>query len=130
MKKCFVTERATIPSETVSQAVIGNNMIFVSGQISVNPETKELEKGNIKLQTRNTLKNLKIILEEAGSSLEDVLMCNIYLSSMTLFSEMEEVYEEFFGIVNPPARASIAVKEIYEGLDIEVTAVALLLNKK
>lgn len=125
MKKCFCTSKAAIPAKTVSQAVIGNGMIFVSGQISICPETKEIKKGDIKFQTKMALTNLKIIVEEAGSSLENILMCNVYISSMNLFEEMDEIYEEFFNN-NPPARATVAVKELYDGLDVEITATALL----
>lgn len=125
MKKCFSTNKAAIPAKTVSQAVIGNGMVFVSGQISICPETKEIKKGDIKFQTKLALTNLKIILEEAGSSLENILMCNVYISSMDLFRDMDEVYGEFFSN-NPPARATVAVKELYDGLDVEITAIALL----
>lgn len=125
MKKCFCTSKAAIPAKTVSQAVIGNGMIFVSGQISICPETKKIKKGDIKFQTKMALTNLKIIVEEAGSSLENILMCNVYISSMNLFEEMDEIYEKFFNN-NPPARATVAVKELYNGLDIEITAIALL----
>ena len=64
---------------------------------------KEIKKGDIKFQTKMALTNLKIIVEEAGSSLENILMCNVYISSMNLFEEMDEIYEEFFNN-NPPAR--------------------------
>lgn len=109
MKKCFSTTKAAIPSKTVSQAVIGNGMIFVSGQISICPETKKIKKGDIGFQTKMALTNLKIILEDAGSSLNDILMCNVYISSMDLFEKMDEVYGQFF-VNNPPARATVAVK--------------------
>ena len=125
MKKCFCTSKAAIPAKTVSQAVIENGMVFVSGQISICPETKEIKRGNIKFQTKMALTNLKIIVEEAGSSLENILMCNVYISSMNLFEEMDEIYGEFFNN-NPPARATVAVKELYDGLDVEITAIALL----
>lgn len=100
-------------------------MIFISGQISVCPETNEIKKGDIKFQTKMALTNLKIIIEEAESSLENILICNVYISSMDLFEEMDEIYEEFFNN-NPPARATVAVKELYDGLDVEITATALL----
>lgn len=71
------------------------------------------------------LTNLKIIVEEAGSSLKNILMCNMYISSMNLFEEMDEIYEEFLNN-NPSIRVTIAVKELYNGLDVEITAIALL----
>ena len=124
-KKCFCTEKAVVPGSMVSQAVIANGFIYVCGQISINLETKEVEKGSIEVQTKNALESLKTILEEAGSGLQNTVMCNVYLSSMDVYEGFNEVYTSYFGTENPPARVTLAIKEMYADLDIEISAIAV-----
>ncbi|PAB60479.1 Rid family detoxifying hydrolase [Anaeromicrobium sediminis] len=125
MKKIISIDKAPLAVGPYSQAVVHNNMIFLSGQICINPETSEMERDSIARQTRRVLHNIKNILEEAGSSLDKVLKCNVYISSMEKFEDMNEVYKEFFS-VNPPARVTVAVKELYDDLDIEMDVIAYI----
>ncbi|GAA0181722.1 RidA family protein [Clostridium sediminicola] len=125
MKKIISTNEAPKAVGPYSQAVVHNDIIYLSGQICINPETNEMERDTVAQQTRRSLINIKNILEASGSSLEKVLKCNVYISSMDKFEEMNEVYTEFFPN-NPPARVTVAVKELYENLDIEVDVVAFI----
>ncbi|MDO5022700.1 MAG: RidA family protein [Eubacteriales bacterium] len=106
------------------QAKRTGNMLFVSGQIPVNPETSLMPEG-IKAQTEQSLKNLKAILEEAGFSMENVIKAVCFLSDMANFNAFNEVYAEFFKD-NKPARSCVAVKDIPKGAMVEVEAIAVI----
>ena len=95
----------------------------MSGQISIDLSTGLVKKGSVAEQTQIILENIKTILEEAGTNLNNVLKCNVYISSMKHFEEMNNVYKEYFKAY-PPARITVAVKELYEDLDIEVDVIA------
>ncbi|MFW6040577.1 MAG: RidA family protein [Thermoplasmatota archaeon] len=128
MKEKIKTDKAPKPVGPYSQAIRVSNfeeLIFISGQIPVNPETRELVEENIKKATAQTLDNLKAILEESGASLEDVVKVQVYLKDMDDFQDMNDVYEKYFGD-SKPARAAVEVSKI--GLDalIEIDAVASL----
>lgn len=105
-----------------SQAVVVGNLIFTSGQISLNPETGVLEGNDIKEQTHRVCQNLKAVLEASGASLENAVKTVCYLSDMTNFSEFNEVYAQYF--TQKPARSCVAVKELPKGALVEVDVVA------
>ena len=97
MKKQIVkTASAPAPVGPYSQAIVAGDLIFVSGQAAVNPETGRLVEGDISAQTNQTLLNLKAVLEAAGSDLEHVLKTSVFLLDMNDFAEMNEVYRQFF----------------------------------
>jgi 2-iminobutanoate/2-iminopropanoate deaminase len=123
MKKIISTDKAPEAVGPYSQAVIHNDIIYLSGQICINPETNEFERSSVASQTRRSLENVKNVLDAAGSGLDKVLKCNVYISSMDKFEEMNEVYKEFFSD-NYPARVTVSVNELYEDLDIEIDVVA------
>lgn len=102
-----------------------NGIAHIGGQMSINPLTGEFVHGTVAEQTHLALTSLKNLVEGMGSTMEDVLMVNIYLSSLEVFEEMNAVYKEFFPI-NPPARAAVAVKELYDNLSVEFTAVVAI----
>lgn len=106
-----------------SQAIKFNNLIFASGQISINPETGKIEKGTVADQTRRALNNLNEVLKEAGASLDNVLKCNVYLSDIKNFDEMNRVYQSFF-TKDQPARLTVAIADIFDGLAVEIDAIA------
>lgn len=124
-KRIFKTDKASVPGKTVSQAVIHGDTIYVCGQVACDFETDECVHGSVAEQTKLALSHMKIILEEAGTSMENVLMVNTYLSSMDIFEEYDEEYARFFP-ENPPARVTIAVKEIYDNLDVEISCIAAM----
>ena len=108
-----------------SQAVIAGNLIFVSGQIALDPATGNLiEDKDIKAQTRRVLLNLKGILEAAGVSLENVVRTTVFLKDMSAFSDFNGVYAEFFK-VDPPARATVEVARLPKDVDVEIDCIAI-----
>lgn len=108
-----------------SQAVKAGGMVFLSGQIALDPKSGELVAGDIQAQTRQVLGNLKAVLAAAGSSLERVVKTTVFLTSMDDFPKMNAVYGEFFS-ANPPARATVEVCRLPRGAAVEIEAVALL----
>jgi 2-iminobutanoate/2-iminopropanoate deaminase len=106
-----------------SQALKWGNLMFISGQIPVDPNTGELTDPDIAGQTRQALKNLKAILEFAGASTASVLKTTVYLSSLLDFQVMNEVYAEFFPF-EPPARATVEVAALPKGALVEIEAIA------
>lgn len=105
-----------------SQGIQFGNLIFVSGQIGINPRTNELPEG-IEAQTKQALENLKKILEAAGSSLEKVLKTTVYLTNMEDFPLMNEVYATYFSPPYP-ARATVGVAKLPKGALIEIECLA------
>jgi len=98
-------------------------LIFVSGQIPINPESKELVSGSIGDETRQILVNLKAILEEAKSGLDKVVKTCVFLKNMDDFAQMNQVYSEFFK-KDPPARSTVEVSRLPKGVRIEIEAIA------
>lgn len=123
MKEIISTNSAPEAVGPYSQAIKYNGMLYLSGQVSVNPNNGEIEKGNIEDQTRRVFNNIENVLEVGGSSLDKVIKCNVYLTSMSNFDGMNKIYSKFFP-ENSPARITVAVQELYGGLDIEVDVIA------
>ena len=117
------TSNAPAPAGHYSQAVVYNDLIFISGQLPINPETKEKITGTIEEQAHQTLKNVKAILEAAGSNLQNVLKTTVYISDISLWGPVNEIYAEYFGN-HKPARAIVPTRELHHGFKIEVEAVA------
>ena len=107
-----------------SQAVEINGMLFISGQIPINPETGKLVEGGIKEQTTQVLKNIGAIIEQAGYTYQDVVKSTCLLSSISDFREMNEVYSSFYN-EKQPARAAYAVKDLPLGALIEIETIAI-----
>ena len=124
MKEEVNTKKAPGAIGPYSQAVKAGNHIFVSGQLPINPETGEMP-SDIKAQTRQSIANLKAILEEAGGSLDNVVKTTCLLADMSLFGPMNEVYAEEFKAVYP-ARAAFSVKELPKQALVEIEAIAIL----
>lgn len=99
------------PGAPYAKAVKANGFLFVSGNVAVNPKTGKVPEGGIKGQTRQILDNLKELLESLGSSMDDVVKVNIYLVNVRDFSDMNEVYKEYFGD-EPPTRTTVGVHEL------------------
>ena len=122
MKKELNSKKAPGAIGPYSQAVQAGNLIFVSGQLPIDAKTGEMPR-DIKDQTRQSIENIKFILEEAGATLDDVLKSTVYLADMSLFAPMNEVYAEYFKAVYP-ARAAFAVKELPKQALVEIEVVA------
>ncbi len=106
-----------------SQAVVAGGLIFTSGQIALTPKGAMIE-GDIKVQTRQVLNNLQNILHAQGSALANVLKTTVFLANMEDFSEMNEVYAEFFGD-HKPARSTVAVRTLPKNALVEIECIAL-----
>ena len=108
-----------------SQAVKTDTMVFVSGQLAIDPASGELVTTTIQQETRQCLTNLKAILETAGSSLDRVVKTTVFIADMDQFGAINEVYAEFFK-GDPPARACVEVARLPKDANVEVEAIALL----
>lgn len=116
------TEKAPAAIGPYSQAVVIGDLVFTSGQIPINPETGAIEGATIKEQAHQVCKNLKAVLEAAGSSLDKAVKTVCFLKEMSDFAEFNEVYAEYF--TGKPARSCVAVKEIPKGALVEVEVIA------
>lgn len=125
MKKIIDTKNAPSAIGPYSQGTAGCGLIFVSGQLPIDPNTGEFATGGIKGQTRQSLENLRQILESAGSGLDKVLKTTVFLSDMNNFAQMNEVYKEMFGDSNYPARSAVEVARLPKDALVEVEAIAL-----
>ena len=122
MKKIINTEKAPKAIGPYSQAVEFNGMLFISGQVPVNPETGKIPEG-ITAQTEQVMKNIEAILKEAGYSFDNVIKSTCLLSDMANFKAMNEVYGKYYPN-NPPARAAFAVKGLPLDAMIEIETIA------
>lgn len=108
-----------------SHAIKVDGLVFVSGNVPIDPDSGESIKGDIKRATAVIFKNIETILKEAGSELTGVVKVTVFLTDMGRFAEMNEVYADIFK-ANPPARSCVGVKELPGGFDIEVEVIASL----
>jgi 2-iminobutanoate/2-iminopropanoate deaminase len=123
MKEVIYTEAAPKPIGPYSQAVKAGNMLFVSGQIPIDPKTGEVVKGGIKEQTRQVLENIRAVLEAAGYTLNDVTMAFVFLADLNMFPEYNEVYAQYFK-EKPPARVTVQAARLPRDVLIEIAVIA------
>jgi len=121
--KRVVTINAPQPAGHYSQAMVHNDIVYISGQLPIVPETGEKILGPIEEQTAQVLKNLSAILKAAKSDLKRVLKTTVYVSDISLWDKVNEVYKEFFG-KHRPARAVVPTRELHYGFQIEIEAIA------
>ena len=122
-KEIVQAPAAGMPVGPYSQAVIADGWIFVSAEKGVNPDTGKIVHGGVPAETDQTLKNIRTILEAAGSSLNDVVRCVVYMTDIEQFAAMNEVYAGFFP-KNPPARTTVGVAALPLGLQVMIEATA------
>ena len=123
MKKVISTSKAPAAIGPYSQAIQVGNLVYTSGQIPIEPATGKFVEGGIKAQTRQSLLNVKAILEEAGLTMGDVVKTTVFMADMNDFADMNAVYAEFFS--EPyPARSAVAVKTLPKGALVEIEVVA------
>ena len=120
----IVTTSAPAALGPYSQAIALDGMVFASGQIALDPASGQLVEGDVQAQTHRALQNLKAVLEASGSSLANVVKTTVFLTSMSNFTAMNEVYATYFGD-EPPARSTIAVAELPKGAQVEIEAIAV-----
>ncbi len=118
------TDKAAAPIGPYSQAIRANGFIFVAGEKGIDPTTNKMVEGGIAAETRQTLENVKNILESAGSSLSKAVSTAVYMTNIGDFAEMNEVYAEYF-TVTPPGRTTVGVTALPAGAQVEITVTAL-----
>ena len=118
------TENAPSAVGTYSQGISTDNIIFTAGQIPLDPSTGEVIEGDFKDRVRRVLLNIDGILIEVGSSLSNAVKLTVFLTDLTRFSELNEVFLEFFE-KDPPARSALEVSKLPLGVDVEIECVAI-----
>ena len=122
-KKHVVTPNAPKPIGPYSQGVIAGGLLFLSGQIALDPQTNEMVQGGIEAQTDQVLKNLSAVLKEAKVGLENVVRTTVYLADFADFPKMNEVYARYFP-KEPPARSTIQAAALPKNARIEIDVIA------
>jgi 2-iminobutanoate/2-iminopropanoate deaminase len=122
-KKHVATSHAPRPIGPYSQGVIAGGLLFVSGQIPIDPATDKLVEGDIKVQTEQVLKNILAVLKEAKMGPENVVKASVFLADLADFPQMNEVYGKFLG-KEPPARSTIQAAGLPKGARIEIDVIA------
>ena len=124
MKKVIFTEKAPAAIGPYSQAIEANGMVFMSGQIPVNPETGVFVEGGIVEQTTQVFENIKNVLAEAELTTANVVKTTVFLADMSMFADMNSVYAKYFDGAFP-ARSAVAVKELPKGALVEIECIAV-----
>lgn len=124
MKEIISTTKAPAAIGPYNQGTSFEKLVFLSGQIPLNPETMEIVEGGIKEQTKKVMENLSEVLKEANSSFDNVLKTTCYLSDMDNFVAFNEVYAQYFKAETAPARATVAVKTLPKNVLVEVDVIA------
>ncbi|MGH9378105.1 MAG: RidA family protein [Terriglobia bacterium] len=127
MRKVVRSSDIPKPRGVYSPAIVADGFVFVSGQAAVDPKTNELALGDIRAETRQTLRNIQAILEAAGSSLREVVRLGVFLADMKDFEVMNEVFREFFP-EDPPARSTVGAQ--LPKIKIEIDAIARVPNRR
>ena len=124
MKKVISTTKAPAAIGPYSQAIEANGMLFLSGQLPIDPATGNFPEGGVKEQTAQSFENIKHILAEAGLTTADIVKTTVFLADMSLFAEMNEVYASYFES-DFPARSAVAVKALPKNALVEIECIAV-----
>ncbi|MEC7878466.1 MAG: RidA family protein [Bacteroidota bacterium] len=125
MKKAILTEKAPQPIGPYNQAIQYDNMIFVSGQIPLNPSNGKLVDSGIRDETEQVMENLKHVLYKGEMKFIDVVKTTIFLKSMDDFSVVNEVYGKYFDGSEPPARETVEVSKLPLNVNVEISCIAI-----
>ncbi|USR92318.1 RidA family protein [Phormidium yuhuli AB48] len=127
MRQIIRTDNAPAPVGPYNQAVLATGkLLFVAGQIPLNPQGELVATGEIKGQTQQVLENLKAILTAAGASFSDVVKTTVFLADMNEFAAMNEVYSQYFDEANAPARAAVEVARLPKDVRVEIECIAMV----
>lgn len=123
-KKVIHTDKAASGKVPLSQAIQAGDWLYCSGQLPIDPATGEIVQGGVAEQTRQIIENLKAVCEEAGTSLANAVKVTIFMADLADLQDMNAVFEEYFGVDDPPARTTFQVGGVIAGakLEIELTA--------
>lgn len=124
LKRIIITEEAPLPVGPYSQAIKSDSLVFVSGQIPIDPKTGEMISGSLTEQTRQILANIGAILETADSGLNKIVKISVFLTNLEDFEEVNSVFAEVF-TVEPPARETVEVSRIPKEANIEISCIAV-----
>jgi len=127
MKKIIKTSNAPKPIGPYNQAVIANNLLFISGQVAFDPKTDTLVLDNIENETKQVMENLKAILESVNATFENVVKTSIFLSDMDNFVKVNGVYGSYFNEDTAPARETVEVARLPKDVNVEISMIAELL---
>ena len=127
MKKIIKTSNAPKPIGPYNQAIITNNLLFISGQVAFDPKTDTLVLDNIENETKQVMENLKAILESVNSTFENVVKTTIFLSDMDNFTKVNGVYGSYFNEDTAPARETVEVAGLPKDVNVEISMIAELL---
>jgi len=125
MKKIITTKNAPAPIGPYNQAVLSENMLFISGQVAFNVNTQKFEIDNITDETSLVMKNLKAILNEAGFNFENVVKTSIFIKNMDDFAAINKVYASYFNAETAPARETVEVARLPKGVNVEISMIAV-----
>ena len=120
--KIIKTKNAPKAIGPYSQGINHNNFVYTSGQIPINPETGKLVQGNFKLEVEQVLNNVDAVLKEGGSSINHAIKLTVFVTDLSKFSELNQVFETFFD-ENPPARSAVEVSALPMGVRVEIEAI-------
>src|SRR6266478_7092580 len=123
-KKIIITNSAPAPIGPYNQAIEAGNMLFISGQVCIDPVTNQLKNKDLQEETHQVMHNLKAILEKAGMDFENVVKTTIFITDMNRFSEMNEVYAKYFSD-NFPARETVQVSALPKFVNVEISMIAV-----
>ena len=126
MKKILNTSNAPSPVGPYNQAVAFNGVLYVSGQIAIHPPSGALITDNIEAETRQVMENLKTILENAGTSFDNVLKCSVFVSDMNNYGRINAIYAEYFDEATAPARELVEVRNLPKFVNVEISLIASL----
>ncbi|RIV30508.1 RidA family protein [Flagellimonas lutimaris] len=125
MKKIINTSKAPAPIGPYNQAVLIKDTLYISGQIPIDPATGNLVEGDIKKETKQSMENLKAILEEAGMTFEHVIKSSIFIADMHQFAQINEVYGSYFDADTAPARETVEVANLPKFVNVEISMIAV-----
>ena len=126
MKKIINTSKSPTPIGPYNQAILKDNMLFISGQIALEPNSMKLNNNSIEDETNQVMINLKHILKEANMDFSNVVKTSIFLSDMDLFKKVNDIYGKYIIEGNEPARETIAVKTLPMSVNVEISMIAIL----
>jgi 2-iminobutanoate/2-iminopropanoate deaminase len=126
MKKIIYSDQAPAPVGPYSQAVAANGILYVSGQIAIDPKSGAILLGDIQQETRQVMENMKAVLTEAGVGMDAVLKCTIFMADMNDYTAVNEIYAEYFEEDSAPAREAVQVARLPKDVNVEISCIALL----
>lgn len=124
MKKIINTPKAPAPIGPYNQAILSGDTLYTSGQIAIDPETGKLKIGDIKVETRLVMDNLKAVLNAADMNFENVIKTSIFISDMNNFSLINDVYSQYFDDESAPARETVEVSNLPKYVNVEISLIA------